>query len=176
MQEQQFTRVAITLSDGQLALMSFCTRGRGSVLPEGAQWAEGAPGMWVREPSNENLFSEICRTFCDPKYPQAVKYRVLGTDEQVPRDRTYRNALRDTGAELVHDMPRARALHLERVRRKRAVDLAALDIEYMRHVGINPKRAAEVETQRQALRDLPTTLAPALEAASTVEQLKGVQP
>jgi len=112
--EQQF--VAITLDDGSTAIMGFVTQGRGSALPHGAQWVEGTD-WWRRDPTDENIFEEIGRTGFSGR--QAVKYRNIDPAD-IPQDRTYRNALIDTGKKLTFDMGRAREIHKDRLRRMRA--------------------------------------------------------
>ncbi len=176
MMEQQFIKVAITLDSGQLSIMSFCVVGRGSILPDGAVWVEGAQGMWTRPPSQENLFSEVSRAFSDPNGPQPVKFRVI-SDSELPTDRDYRNALRDTGTGIEHDMPKARALHLNKLRNARTMQLEQLDRDWMRATAKGDADiAAAIEEQRQRLRDMPQAVRPRLDAAQSVQQLKEVTP
>lgn len=208
----QQVKLAITLDDGSLSVMSFLTVGRGSVLPYGARWgtdpssdteedrAKGKEaGSWVRPATDANIFEELSRTFpsIDPETkaarPQPVIYRRLADDE-MPKDRTYRGAWKDVGtepgrAQISHDMAKAREIHLELVRRARIGKLEELDREFARAAGqkftaedSGDKKAAaafaaemrEVEAERQALRDLPTTIG--VERALTVEDLKATWP
>jgi len=103
---------------------------------------------------------------------QPVSYRLI-SDFALPEDRTYRGAWRDdgAGAQIVHDMGKAREIHLAGVRRARAAKLEGLDRDWMRATGQGKKRDADViEAKRQALRDLPTTLG--VEDAKTIDELK----
>lgn len=149
--------------------MGFFTVGRGSSLPYGAEWIEGNAGWWRREPSDANVFHEISRAF-----PDATGYRRLLPGE-LPTDRSYRDAWRDDGKKIHHHMPKAREIHLGRLRRQRGEVLAELDKKWMIAMGADDKHAAKaIEAKRQALRDMPVTKAPALEAAQTTEDLKTI--
>lgn len=158
-------KIAIRRVDGSVAIMHFVTRGRGSILPYGATWEDKARGLWRREPSDANVFQEIGR---QPTI-DAVAYRRVG-EADVPTDRTFRDAWEDDGASIRTNMPKARAIHLGRVRATRARALANLDAEWMRAQGQGKKTEAEaVEAKRQALRDLPITLG--VDGARTPEEL-----
>lgn len=97
----------------------------------------------------------------------------------IPADRTFRDAwMRDTGAgrmAIAVDMAKARAIHMDRIREARRGTLAALDIAQMRAVGAGDVAAVRVvETQKQALRELPQTFD--LTGAATPEQLQTLWP
>ena len=98
-----------------------------------------------------------------------------------PTDRTFRNAWRMKGRSLegvTHpecdksdvDMPAAREIHRDKIRRKRIAALAALDVEYQRadEEG-NQGKKREVAARKQSLRDAPAD--PAIDAARTPEEL-----
>lgn len=97
-------------------------------------------------------------------------WRIIDESE-IPADRSYRNAWRDTGAGIEHDMTRARDLHKDKLRREREPKLEALDVEYQRadEQGDNQKKQ-QIAAQKQALRDI--TKDPRIAAAKTIEQLK----
>jgi hypothetical protein len=106
-----------------------------------------------------------------PGAPQPIGYRAI-SDADIPADRTYRNAWTDDGSVIRHDMPKARDLHIQRVRRARGLRLEDLDAKWMRASGQKKQNEAdEIESQRQTLRDLPMTLK--VEEAQTIEDLKG---
>ena len=93
----------------------------------------------------------------------------------IPADRTFRNAWKQNGAGIVHDMPKCRELHKLRLRELRAPKLAALDIEYQRadeRGDTSAKRS--IAAQKQTLRDV--TADPAIEQAATADELKAVIP
>lgn len=160
-------KVAITKQDDSVAIMSFVTVGRGSTLPSGAVWADKEAGQWMREPTPQVIEEEIQRAMIPMKSWRIIK------PEDIPKDRTYRNALRDKGAALDWDMPMARELHREKIRHARAGAFLELDAEWMKAVGQSKTLdAAAVEAQKQALRDLPAD--PRIEAAQTTDELKAV--
>jgi len=88
-------------------------------------------------------------------------------------DKTYRNAWVAVNNQVVVDMPKARAIHLERLKAQREELLKVLDVEWSKHTAQNKKQEADaIEAKRQALRDMPVTIQVALNAAQTPEQLK----
>lgn len=167
--QQQF--IAITRLDGSLSIMGFLTEGRGSVLPVGASWKDEAGGWFTRPATDENITLEIARAI-----PEGVTSWRRISPAELPSDREFRNAWRDEGAAIGHDMAKARELRLAKLRRERVGQLEQLDRDWMRAMG--QKRSADaddIEAQRQALRDMPTRVQPLLDAAQTVEELKAVQ-
>jgi hypothetical protein len=172
MDKTKTVRVAITMDDDSVAIMSFATFARGPTLPYGATWTE-TEGYWSREPSDANLFHEISRTFATG--PQPVRYRMV-RDADIPDDREYRNALRDDGTRLYHDMPKAREIHLANLRRQRTTKLEELDREWMKAVGQKDKKATyAIEAKRQVLRDLPANLGPTVAMAVNTDELKTIR-
>jgi hypothetical protein len=164
--------------------MSLLTVGRGTTLPAFGYWIDQSLGWWGRPDSDEVIRDELARTF--PKFdvdettgekiprPQPTGFRRI-KDADLPEDRRYRGAWRDRDGAIVHDMPKARALHLDRVRARRAKKLDELDRDWMRAMGQSKKADADaVEAKRQALRDLPTSLG--VEKATTIEELKELWP
>ena len=76
-------------------------------------------------------------------------------------DRTFRAAWKAVPGGVEVDMPRARVIHMGRIRVKRDKELKRLDIEQLKGV--------DVEAQKQVLRDLPQTID--LATAATPEEL-----
>jgi hypothetical protein len=102
-----------------------------------------------------------------------ASWRIVSENE-IPSDRTFRNAWRDNGeGALSHCMETCRALHRDRIREARAPLLAALDVEFQRAVESGSDTKAIV-VKKQALRDI--TKSPAIEAAGTPEELKAAWP
>jgi hypothetical protein len=174
--KHEYARAVVTLDDGTCAILSFLTLGRGPVLPRGATWEDFERGWWRREATEENLFDEVLRMFpagVDSEgkpLPRPTNIRRIA-DGDIPSDRTYRDAWIDAGSKIDHDMAKARAVHLNRVRHARAVKLETLDRDWMRATGQNKKQEADsIEARRQALRDLPKTLD--VDAARTIDELK----
>ena len=97
------------------------------------------------------------------------------TPADIPADRTFRDAWRHTSGKIAVHMPTARDIHRSRIRSARAPRLAALDGEYQRaDEKADAAAKAAVSTKKQALRDAPAD--PAIEAATTPEQLRAVWP
>lgn len=105
--------------------------------------------------------------------PEGIPWRVADRSV-IPADRTWREAWVDTGSAVVVDMPRARDLHLRRIRHARQAAFADLDREVNRYLFSDRDRAQAAEGKRQHLRDLPQTLD--LEACRTPEELLATWP
>jgi hypothetical protein len=87
----------------------------------------------------------------------------------------FRDAVVWDGAHCVEDMGKCRAIHMDRIRGVRANEFERLDIEVVRAMESGDSvRQAEIVTEKQALRDLPTTFD--LEVASTADELKVLWP
>jgi hypothetical protein len=95
--------------------------------------------------------------------PEGVEFREI-TDNELPQDRLFRDAWKDEGGIKI-DMPKARAIHMARIRDKRNKRLEELD---------KRKYGAEYDAERQALRDLPQTFD--LTQATTPDELKALWP
>lgn len=164
--------IAIERSDGGVSLMTFITVGRGSILPEGAAWApELGGGTWFRPASDALIRSEITKVM---PAEEVVAWRKATADD-VPGDRTYRDAWVHKDGQVVHDMTRARGVHRNLLRKHRAPVLRELDARWMRATGQGKTAEADaIEAQRQAWRDAPA--APRIEAAGSVEELKALLP
>ncbi len=173
-QQHKFT---ITMDDGQLVIMSFVVVGRGNLLPRFASWLDEKNGWWFRASTDEAVRDEMRRAY--PEYDlegnrraQPVSHRRIA-DQHLPTDRTYRGAWRDDGAAIVHDMPKAREIHLRNLRAKRAAKLEQLDRDWMRATGQGKKQEADkLEQERQKLRDLPASIG--VDRANTVDELKAL--
>ena len=174
----QFVRVAITMDDTSLAIMSFVTYGRGPVLPDGASWVSEKRGLWFREPTAVNVGAEIARTFPGVDLngrpqPKALSWRIVGENE-VPHDRDYRDACEDTGKAIMHNMAKARECFRRMLRHERAAKLVELDGQWMRATGQGKKSDVDaVEAERQKWRDAPAD--PRITAAGSVEELKQIK-
>lgn len=91
-------------------------------------------------------------------------WRIAG-DAEIPQDRYFRKAWEDNGT-LSVNMPKARDIHMDRIRAKRNEKLKELDIETL--------KGRDVQTEKQALRDIPQTFD--LTKATTPEELKALWP
>jgi len=100
-------------------------------------------------------------------------------DDAIPSDRDFRDAWVDTTSELIidFDMPKARTIHLGRIRKDRNEKLALLDIDAIKAEDQNNSaELARIREQKQVLRDIPQTIASDLAAATTIEELKEIKP
>lgn len=97
----------------------------------------------------------------------------------VPQDRTFRNAWKQTadlqGVEV--DMPKAREIHMEKIRRVRDEKFAPLDQDWMKAMGQKDQTEADlVEAKRQKLRNIPQIVQSDVDVAKTPEDLKAIWP
>jgi hypothetical protein len=172
----QSVLVSVTHTDGSVSVLTFVTFGRliGDAL--GAVRA-GPEGYFIRNPTVDNIQTEVNKTFSNVgrvggQMVPVASWRLIDLSA-LPADRAYRNAWKDTGTTIVHDMPKAREIHRGKLRELRAPVLAALDVEWMKAVAAKKNPDADaVEAKRQVLRDLPAD--PRIDAAQTVEELKAI--
>lgn len=107
-----------------------------------------------------------------PDVDQVLAYRPIKNIE-LPKNREFRGAWRHEGDVIDIDMPRARAIHLNRIRDVRNRLLEASDKALMRAQEQGHATEALV-TYRKDLRDLPQTLD--LSKATTAEALAEIWP
>jgi hypothetical protein len=96
-------------------------------------------------------------------------------DYEVPAERTFRGAWEanaDAGVISV-DMAAARDIWRDKIRQARTEPLAALDTSFMKALETGAD-TTQITADKQALRDAPTD--PAIDAATTPEELAAVQP
>lgn len=75
-------------------------------------------------------------------------------DADLPTNRRWRNAWVYSQDKIDIDLPKAKALHMNRLRIYRNKELQALDAQARIHAG-NPIKLNEVNAKAQALRDMP---------------------
>jgi hypothetical protein len=151
-------RVAITCADGSLAVMQFVLDDQRGIKRDG---------------TDAEIAAEIGKAALESP---GVSWRRIA-EEDLPTARDFRNAWRDTGAAIDHDIAKARSIHMERIRYARDEALRASDAAVMRAEEQGKRMDADaLKTERQALRDLPATIAPSLAAALTVDELRALQP
>lgn len=129
----------------------------------------------VRQPDGSWPTVEECMAkWTADKAAEIASTRPLDIAE-IPSNRTFRNAWRDYGDKLDVDMPAARDIWRDTLRKLREPRLAALDIAYQRaDERGDSSLKAEIAAEKQALRDV--TDDPAIEAAQTPEELMTVIP
>ena len=173
--------VFLTMDSGEVhRVMEFqCGPMRSQTLPYGAQWLPDMPGYWTREATDANIIAEIAKA-CPPTaaagipLPQCTAFKRI-TLAELPKSREFRDAWEHDGTTVIHNMARAKQIHLTHLRQARTDALYALDTDWMKAIGQKDQAAADaIEAKRQALRDSPDTLP--LDAATTVEALSAIWP
>lgn len=148
--------------------------GKPCVLREGAwkpiEEITPAPELLFRTPD------ECMAKWTPARQAENTGEHVVIDVEDLPADRTYRGAWKKEGkSRVVHDMAKARDIHRNMLREKRAPLLATLDMQYMRadEAG-DAALKTSIASQKQALRDITTH--PDIAAATTVDELKALVP
>lgn len=147
--------IAITRADGGVSLMRLAPQ-----TVDGRAAPPDVPG-------------EIAK-WSDCHRGQYASHREI-TEDQVPADRTFRDAWTDAGGAVAVDMEKARDIHMGRLRKARDEKLAALDVEYQKALESGSKEdQAAVAAKKQALRDMPA--ATDLRGITTPEALAAFVP
>lgn len=95
--------------------------------------------------------------------------------EDIPTDRTFREAWAAGNGAVVVDMPKAREIHLANLRVERNALLEKSDVLVLQ-AREQSKDEEAIATVRTALRDMPSVIAGELEAIGTPEELKAFRP
>lgn len=137
-----------------LSIMSFVTK---SFNPDGSVEFE-------REPTKENVEAEIAKGGF-----KFTRWRFISAEE-IPQDRTFRNAWIDQGWSIGHDMKKCREIHRDSLRKRRQSLLEKLDVDALRATEDGDQdKLKTVRLSKQKLRDI--TADPRIESASTPEEL-----
>jgi len=120
-------------------------------------------GVAIIHPTGELSIEEVAVK----DVPAGVAYKIVNDDE-VPSDRTFRNAWTDT---LTVDMPKAKTIAHDIRRAARSAEFAPLDIK-----ATIPSEATAAEAARQVIRDKYATMQTAINAASTTDEIKAAMP
>lgn len=101
---------------------------------------------------------------------------IVETDPVViPTDRTFRNAWIYNGSSVEINMPKAKIIHMDRIREIRDAELDKKDKDWMKAMGQKDQVLADqIEAERQALRDIPQTFD--LTVARMPDELKVLWP
>jgi len=108
-----------------------------------------------------------------PEWLPIKGWRIVDSD-RLPADRAFRNAWRDDGKAIAHDMAHAREIWRDKMRRARRPLLVALDEQVQRSLEQPGTDLRAIAVAKQTLRDV--TADPAIEAAQTPEELRAVWP
>ena len=120
-------------------------------------------GVAIIHPTGELSIEEVAAK----NVPAGAPYRIVNDDE-VPSDRTFRNAWQDNNGIKV-DMPKAVDITKDRLRAERAPLLTALDVQYQRATE-DGRDTTIIISEKQRLRDV-TKLA---DTATTLDELKAL--
>jgi len=112
----------------------------------------------------EQQFAEFIRDRCVPAGATNIS---IVDDSAIPKDRTFRNALKH---DLTFDIGQCVEITKERLRREREPLLAALDTQYIRAIEGNAP-TAPIVAEKQRLRDI-TTMA---HAGLSTDELKALK-
>lgn len=101
--------------------------------------------------------------------PDGVPYEIVTTDD-IPADRTFRNAWVMGDCCVEHDLPRCKEIAHDRRRAARSQEFAPLDEQIAKQIpGIDAKK---VEAERQKIRDHYAAMQDAIDAAATPDEMK----
>lgn len=130
---------------------------------------------WTRGDTKQAIDMEIARHMSGHGQKNLKGWRRIDFQDWPTKETFYRAALRDLGDRIGYDMDHARVLHLRTLKDERAMAFPDLDAQWMKAFATGDKATADaVEAKRQALRDVPVSLASAIDGASTVEELKAI--
>ena len=118
-------------------------------------------GVAIIHPTGELSIEEVAAK----DVPAGVAYKIVNDDE-VPSDRTFRNAWKDEGGIKV-DMPKAKDIAHDARRAARTVEFAPLDIK-----ATIPSEAQAAEAARSVIRSKYADMQESIDAAETVDAVK----
>ena len=110
--------------------------------------------------SDDDFFTRVV----ERAVPDGVTYRVIDDADTATlaflRERTFRGAWEhDADGVPTVNMPKARGIHMDVIRKVRNTELAAKDITFMRAVEAgDTDTQATIATEKQTLRDIPQPL------------------
>jgi len=165
--------VAVSRVDGGLTIMRvITTEYRPTSSEEKAAGLGDRVANWTREPTPAYIDSIIAKHAWTGGL-QATTWRIVPDDiVDEATDHTFRDAWKDDGGRKpAVDMPKAREIQRERLRRLRDPLLTALDLEYLQADERGDQQQKKlIAEQKQALRDVTTH--PEIENATTPDELK----
>lgn len=126
------------------------------------------------DPPGFSTDDAIARAIAKDIPQDAISVQVIERSD-VPNDRTFRNAWKQEGRSVGHDMDKCREIWKDKMREARAPILAALDADYSKadESGDQIKKR-DVAAKKQALRDV--TKHADIDTAATPDDLKKVWP
>lgn len=134
---------------------------------------DGTVGIII--PSQEALDKYGITAIAIKDVPANLPYKIADATE-IPSDRTFRGAWElsaDTFFDIITNINKAKEITHETRRNVRAKEFAPLDQEINISIA-NVAKVAEVEAQRQAIRDKYATIKNSIDACSTADKLKAI--
>ena len=122
-------------------------------------------GVSVIIPTGELSIDEVAAK----DVPPGVAYEIV-EDDAIPADRFFRNAWVANGAAVEVDLDQAKAIGHDKRRAARAEEFAPLDEVIAKQIPGNDP--AEVEAERQAIRDKYAAVQEQIDAAATPDEIK----
>ena len=130
-------------------------------------------GVSVITPAPKETLEKALGKMTEQEYIDHVYSRSIPQDAKeifettsFPNDKYFRDAWTIKNKQIDVDMPKARIIHMDRIRKDRDKKLKELDIDTL--------RGKDVQSHKQYLRDIPQTLD--LTQANTPEELKSTLP
>lgn len=143
-------KISIVLHDDSIVIMSIVTDDFHSIKIE---------------PTIENIENKIKKSGF-----QFKSWRFIN-DDDLPKDRTFRNAWKDENNKIDHDIPKAKEVLKDILRVKRSEILKDLDIKYIKAIESNDKTEQDrIAKEKQRLRDITTH--DSIVNATTISELK----
>lgn len=122
-------------------------------------------GVSVIIPTGELLIEEVAKK----DVPAGVPYEIVSVDD-IPSDRTFRNAWKLGDCCVEHDIDKCKELAHDKRRAKRAEEFAPHDEVIMKQIpGVD---AIDAEAKRQEIRDKYAAVQDAIDAAESLEEIK----
>lgn len=166
--------VAVSRVDGGLTILRVVTTEyRPTTEAEKADGKGNRVANWTIEPTPEYIDKIIAKHNWKGTPHECVSWRVVPNDVvDESTDRTFRNAWKDNGLSKPEvDMPKAREIHRERLRKLRAPILEDLDVDYIKaDENGNAEHKQMIARRKQDLRDI--TQHASIDSATTPEELK----
>jgi len=122
-------------------------------------------GVSVIHPTGELSIEEVAAK----DVPEGVAYEIV-EDDAIPADRFFRNAWVMGDCCVEHDLDKCKAIGHDKRRAARAEEFAPLDEVIAKQIPGNDP--AEVETERQAIRDKYAAVQEQIDAAATPDEIK----
>jgi hypothetical protein len=179
--------IAISETGGGVSFLQFNTRmTAGSLQPHEAEplgfVLSDDGNFWVRSASDENIEKQMQFELQPTKNVylrdlvrrNAMAGRRVVQLADIPADRTFRNAWKDEGDKIGHDMDKARIIHMGRIRVRRDKKFADTGAGIKFPPELEALMSPERQAHLQELRDIPQTFD--LTKYETPEALKAAWP